>query len=95
MRPRERYVCLSEGCSREIDIEVPPRGRPGESSNPICTCGAEMKKVYSVPVFQKLSKSEAVQRFGLSAFVEMQKALRTKSLRDSTNSEFATNDVFS
>ena len=73
MRPRERYVCLSENCRREIDIEVPPGSRAGEASNPACTCGAEMKKVYSAPVFEELSKTEAIQRFGLSAILEMQR----------------------
>jgi hypothetical protein len=91
MRLREKDVCVSRICRREIEIEIPLGGRAGETSNPTCTCGAEMKKVYSPPVFQKLSKSQAIQRVGVSAILEMQKTLRTKPLSDSkTNSSSAT-----
>jgi hypothetical protein len=51
MPPQQKYICQSKTCRREIEIEIPPRHRAGESSNPRCTCGSEMKKPYSRPAF--------------------------------------------
>jgi hypothetical protein len=52
MLPRETYICQSKVCRREIEIEILPRQRAGEISNPRCTCGSEMKKHYDTPRFK-------------------------------------------
>lgn len=54
------YVCVSATCRREIEIEL-SHGVLDENSK-VCSCGAEMKKVYTAPAFRKLSEAEA-QRF--------------------------------
>jgi hypothetical protein len=77
MRLQKRYVCVSNTCRREVEIEIPPScGKTGEISNPTCACGAEMKKVYSAPVLRTLSEAEAIQRFGISTILDMQKTLK-------------------
>jgi hypothetical protein len=47
-----------------MEIEIPLGDMVGGISSPTCACGAKMKKVYSSPVFQKLSKAESIERFG-------------------------------
>jgi hypothetical protein len=54
---RQRYICQSTTCRRRI--EWSPGQRHGENSNPSCSCGSEMKKVYSEPVLRQLSRVEA------------------------------------
>jgi hypothetical protein len=49
MPSREKYICQSNACRREIEIEILPRQRAGEISNPRCTCGSGMKKSYETP----------------------------------------------
>lgn len=49
MPPREKYICQSKACRREIEVETLPRQRDGQISNPRCTCGSEMKKPYETP----------------------------------------------
>jgi len=49
MPSRGKYICQSNACRREIEIEILPRQRAGEISNPRCTCGSEMKKPYGTP----------------------------------------------
>jgi hypothetical protein len=47
--PPEKYICQSTVCRSEI--EILPRHRAGEISNPRCTCGSGMKKAYEMPRF--------------------------------------------
>ena len=59
-----RYVCPSNACRREVEIEITADRTARETLNPKCICGAEMKKIYSKPVLFSLSKEEAIHRFG-------------------------------
>jgi hypothetical protein len=68
MGPRAQFVCQSSVCRRQAEIAMPAGSEAGHSSNPRCTCGSEMKRVYLKPVFQKLSKAEAMMRLGDSGF---------------------------
>jgi len=52
-----RFVCQSATCRREVTLQ--PSNGTGQISNPRCTCGSEMKKVYTKPAFRELSKAEA------------------------------------
>jgi hypothetical protein len=63
---RERFICQSACCGREIEILLEPSVGAERASNPRCACGAETKRVYSKPVLQKISKAEAMVRFGFS-----------------------------
>jgi len=50
---QQRYICRSPTCRRESE-------RSGDlEQNPICACGAEMKKVYSPPDIRSLSEEDA------------------------------------
>jgi len=49
MALREKYICQSKACRREIEIEILPRQRAGKISNPRCTCGSGMNKPYRTP----------------------------------------------
>lgn len=60
MRLRERFVCQSSFCRREIEIEPSMGHKPSQTTNPRCICGSMMKKVYSKPVLRELSKAEAM-----------------------------------
>jgi hypothetical protein len=53
----DRYICQNPSCRNEF--ERPKDSGPEGNTNPRCTCGSEMKKVYSKPMARKLSKSEA------------------------------------
>jgi hypothetical protein len=68
MRPRSQFVCQSSVCRREAEIAMPAGSEGAQISNPRCTCGCEMKRVYFKPVFQKLSKAEAMMRLRDSRF---------------------------
>jgi hypothetical protein len=57
-----RFVCQAATCRREIAL-LPANGT-GQISKPRCTCGSEMKKVYSKPVFRELIKAEALVLLG-------------------------------
>lgn len=58
---RERFVCQSSVCRREIEVEPSVvHHKPGQTTNPRCICGSIMKKVYSKPVLRKLSKAEVM-----------------------------------
>ncbi len=52
-----RFVCQSATCRREVTLQTV--NGTGYIANPRCTCGSEMKKVYSKPAFRELSKAEA------------------------------------
>jgi hypothetical protein len=52
-----RFVCQSVVCRREIALQ--PGNGTGQIPNPRCTCGSEMKRVYSKPAIRELSKAEA------------------------------------
>ena len=58
---RLRYVCVSQICRRETEIESPHGDIAVEAASPICTCGTNMKKVYTTPILRRLSKVEASQ----------------------------------
>ena len=60
MSLRERFVCQSSICRREIEIERPAGHKPGQTTNPRCICDSMMKKVYSRPVLRKLSEAESM-----------------------------------
>jgi hypothetical protein len=68
MGPRAQFVCQSSVCRRQAEIAMPTGSEGGQISNPRCTCGWEMKRVYFKPVFQKLSKAEAMMRLRGSGF---------------------------
>ena len=57
-----RFVCQSAACRREIALE--PGNGTGRIANPRCTCGSEMKKVYTKPAIRELSKAEALLFLG-------------------------------
>ncbi len=68
MGPRAQFVCQSWVCRRQAEIAMPAGSEGGQISNPRCTCGWEMKRVYFKPVLQKLSKAEAMMRLRDSGF---------------------------
>lgn len=49
--PGERWHCMSAACHKEIVVAC---GEAPAENRPRCTCGAEMKKEYSPPVFRYL-----------------------------------------
>lgn len=61
MRKGQRYLCQNPNCRGEIEVMT---NSGEEDSNPLCRCGAKMKKVYSKPIFRELSAIEAIARFG-------------------------------
>jgi hypothetical protein len=68
MSPRAQFVCQSSACRRQVEMTIPAGWEGGQISNPRCTCGSEMKRVYFKPVFRELSKAEAMMRFRDSVF---------------------------
>ena len=68
MGPQAQFVCQSPVCRRQAKIAISTGSEGGKISNPRCTCGWEMKRVYFKPVFQKLSKAEAMMRLRDSGF---------------------------
>jgi hypothetical protein len=68
MGPRAQFVCQSSDCRRQAEIVIPAGSEGGQISNPRCTCGWEMKRVYFKPVFRKLSKAEAMMCLRDSGF---------------------------
>jgi len=62
MGPRTQFVCQSLVCHRQVEIAIPTGSEGGQISNPRCTCGSEMKRVYFKPVFRELPKAEAMIR---------------------------------
>jgi hypothetical protein len=65
MTRQRKFVCPSETCRREIEIEIAIGDAAENAPSPICTCGVTMKKVYTVPVVLKLSKEESVRSLGI------------------------------
>jgi hypothetical protein len=59
-----QFICQSSVCRRRCEMEVPAGSEGAQISNPRCTCGSEMKRVYSKPAFRVISKAEAAMRFG-------------------------------
>ena len=59
-----RFVCLSATCRRQTEVAIPPGNETGQISNPRCTCGSGMKRVYSKPAVRELSEAEALLRLG-------------------------------
>jgi hypothetical protein len=55
-----RFFCESADCRPEIEITLPL----SDDSQLRCAGESEMKKAYSRPVVQKLSKAEACRRLG-------------------------------
>jgi hypothetical protein len=68
MSARAQFICQSSACRRQGKIEIPAGLGGGKASNPKCTCGSEMKRVYSKPTVRELSKAEAMIRIGYSGF---------------------------
>jgi hypothetical protein len=64
MSPRAQFVCQSPTCRRQAHIEIGTSKEMRKVSSPRCTCGSEMKRVYSAPVVRELSKEEGALRFG-------------------------------
>jgi hypothetical protein len=62
MLPQAQFVCQASACRREVEIAIPAGSVGGQISNPRCTCGSEMKRVFFKPVFRELSKAEAMIR---------------------------------
>lgn len=53
------YHCQNRDCDAEILVTKAPREA---SANPRCSCGAEMKKPYSPPVFRWLAPDDELVR---------------------------------
>jgi hypothetical protein len=68
MGPRVQFVCQSSACRRQSKIEIPAGLEGRKTSKPRCTCGSEMKRVYSKPAVRELSKAEAMIRLGYGVF---------------------------
>jgi hypothetical protein len=64
MGTRIQFVCRSLACRHQVEIEAPTGSGVGDVIHLLCICGLEMKKVYSEPVFQRLSEAEGILRFG-------------------------------
>jgi len=64
MGTRIQFVCQCLACRRQVEIEVPTSSGVGDVINMLCICGSKMKKVYSEPVFEELSKAEGILRLG-------------------------------
>jgi len=62
MGQRAQFICQSSVCRRHVEIEILIGSEGERNSNPRCTCGAEMKRAYSKPVFRELRKAEATTR---------------------------------
>lgn len=58
MLSRQKYVCPSKSCRREIEIELSLGGVAGEITSPTCTCGSKMKKPYTTPVLFSLNRTK-------------------------------------
>ena len=57
MQRGQLYRCQNAECRAEIAVkEASIEG----SGNPVCCCGAEMKKAYGAPVLRELTQDEAV-----------------------------------
>jgi len=52
MNSGERWHCTNASCRCSVLVEITIEI---EGSNPRCTCGGDMKKVYSPPVFRYLN----------------------------------------
>ena len=61
MRPSVTFVCQSSVCRRQIEMARPPGEQLERISNPRCTCGSEMKRVYAKPVLRGLSGEASLQ----------------------------------
>jgi len=72
MGPRVQFICQSSACRRQVEIEIPTGGGAGQGLNLLCVCGSKMKKVYTKPVFQELSKAERILRLGDSGLLTIQ-----------------------
>ena len=57
-----RFVCQSAACRREVTLQ--PVNGTGCITNPRCTCGSEMRRAYSKPLFRELSRAEALLLLG-------------------------------
>jgi hypothetical protein len=51
MKSGQRWHCTNPACGCAILVEVDGEA---EGTNPLCACGARMKKEYSPPVFRYL-----------------------------------------
>ena len=58
---RQKYVCPSKSCRREIEIEM-ERAPSGVGGSATCTCGTKLKKAYATPVLFILNRTEVPQR---------------------------------
>jgi hypothetical protein len=47
----EHWHCTNSDCGCEVLVE---KGGRVDGANPVCACGAPMKKAYASPVFQYL-----------------------------------------
>ena len=57
MRLLQKFVCQSETCRREMQVEI-LQGDPAEvNARRTCDCGAKMKKAYSTPVLFRIYKA--------------------------------------
>jgi len=60
MGPRAQFICQSSACRRQVKIAIPTSSGRIQISNPRCSCGSEMKRVYFKPTFRELSKDDAI-----------------------------------
>jgi hypothetical protein len=56
MRNGQHYRCQNPECRAEIEVR---KDSIEGLSNPVCCCGAAMKRTYTKPVFRELDKDEA------------------------------------
>jgi len=62
MGPQAQFVCQSSACRRQVKIAISTSSGRAPISNPRCSCGSEMKRIYVKPTFRKLSKADAITR---------------------------------
>lgn len=66
-----RFVCQSAACRREITVQAGDGA--GQILRPRCTCGSEMKKVYTKPAVREVSEAEALLLLGDGGLQSMRK----------------------
>jgi hypothetical protein len=62
-RNGERFVCASRSCRAVVEVKVLP-DTSEKTSDLRCRCGSKVKRVYSKPIIQEISKAEALLRLG-------------------------------
>lgn len=64
MKTGERWHCINPGCGCEIIVQSSGKI---EGTNPICACGAKLKKKYAPPAFMYLDFLREAEPLACSA----------------------------